>query len=92
MGLFKGIFGANAYSTRELKRIEPIKNQVLALDEEYQKLSDAELKAKTAEFKERLEDGETLDMILPEALATVREAAWRVLEKKPYLGRKAYRV
>ena len=84
MGLFKGIFGANAYSTRELKRIEPIKNQVLALDEEYQKLSDAELKAKTAEFKERLEDGETLDMILPEALATVREAAWRVLEKKPY--------
>ena len=84
MGLFKGIFGANAYSTRELKRIEPIKNQVLALDEEYQKLSDAELKSKTTEFKERLEDGETLDMILPEALATVREAAWRVLEKKPY--------
>ena len=86
MGLFKGIFGANAYSTRELKRIEPIKNQVLALDEEYQKLSDAELKAKTAEFKERLEDGETLDMILPEALATVREAAWRVLERSliPY--------
>ncbi len=84
MGLFKGIFGANAYSNRELKRIEPIKNQVLALDEEYQKLTDAELKAKTGEFKERLEDGETLDMILPEALATVREAAWRVLEKKPY--------
>ena len=84
MGLFKGIFGANAYSNRELKRIEPIKNKVLALDEEYQALPDAELKAKTAEFKERLEDGETLDDILPEALATVREAAWRVLEKKPY--------
>ena len=84
MGLFKGIFGANGYSNRELKRIEPIKNKVLALDEEYGKLSDAELKAKTKEFRERLEEGETLDDILPEALATVREAAWRVLEKKPY--------
>ncbi len=84
MGLFKGIFGANGYSNRELKRIEPIKNKVLGLEEEYQELSDAELKAKTQEFKDRLEDGETLDDILPEALATVREAAWRVLEKKPY--------
>ena len=84
MGLFKNIFGANAYSNRELKRIDPIKNKVLELDEEYQQLSDAELKGKTAEFKDRLEDGETLDDILPEALATVREAAWRVLEKKPY--------
>ena len=84
MGLFKSIFGANAYSNRELKRIEPIKNKVLDLDEEYQKLSDADLKAKTQEFKDRLETGETLDDILPEALATVREAAWRVLEKKPY--------
>ena len=84
MGLFKSIFGANAYSTRELKRIEPIKNKVLGLDEEYTKLSDAELKAKTQEFKDRLDSGETLDDILPEALATVREAAWRVLEKKPY--------
>ncbi|MBO5104866.1 MAG: preprotein translocase subunit SecA [Ruminococcus sp.] len=84
MGLFKNIFGANAYSNRELKRIEPIKNKVLELDEEYQKLSDAELKAKTQEFKDRLESGETLDDVLPEALATVREAAWRVLEKKPY--------
>ncbi len=84
MGLFKSVFGANAYSNRELKRIEPIKNKVLELDEEYQKLTDAELKAKTPEFKNRLETGETLDDILPEALATVREAAWRVLEKKPY--------
>ena len=84
MGLFKNIFGANAYSNRELKRIEPIKNKVLELDEEYQKLSDAELKAKTDEFKDRLGSGESLDDILPEALATVREAAWRVLEKKPY--------
>ena len=77
MGLFKSIFGANAYSNRELKRIEPIKNKVLELDEEYQKLSDAELKAKTQEFKDRLETGETLDDILPEALATVREAPSR---------------
>ncbi len=84
MGLFKNIFGANAYSNRELKRIEPIKNKILDLDEEYQKLSDAELKGKTQEFKDRLQSGETLDDILPEALATVREAAWRVLEKKPY--------
>ncbi len=84
MGLFSNIFGANAYSNRELKRIEPIKNKILALDEEYQELPDAELKAKTLEFKDRLEEGETLDAILPEALATVREAAWRVLEKKPY--------
>ncbi|MDE7099540.1 MAG: preprotein translocase subunit SecA, partial [Ruminococcus sp.] len=77
-------FGANAYSNRELKRIEPIKNKVLDLEEEYGKLSDAELKGKTAEFRDRLESGETLDDILPEALATVREGAWRVLEKKPY--------
>lgn len=84
MGLFKNIFGANAYSNRELKRIEPIKNKVLDLEEEYGKLTDTELKAKTQEFKDRLEAGETLDDILPEALATVREGAWRVLEKKPY--------
>lgn len=84
MGLFKNIFGANAYSNRELKRIEPIKNKVLALDEEYSKLSDAELKAKTQEFKDRLSAGENIDDIMPEALATVREGAWRVLEKKPY--------
>ena len=68
MGLFKSIFGSNAYSNRELKRIEPIKNKVLALDEEYAALSDAELKGKTQEFKDRLEEGETLDSILPEAL------------------------
>ena len=84
MNFLKNVFGANAYSNRELKRIEPIKNKVLSLEEEYSQLSDAELKAKTAEFKDRLESGETLDDIMPEALATVREAAWRVLEKKPY--------
>ncbi|MDE6539193.1 MAG: preprotein translocase subunit SecA [Ruminococcus sp.] len=84
MGLFKNIFGANAYSNRELKRIEPIKNKVLALEEEYGKLSDAELKAKTQEFRDRLASGESLDSMMAEALATVREGAWRVLEKKPY--------
>ncbi|MCC8135627.1 MAG: preprotein translocase subunit SecA [Ruminococcus sp.] len=82
MSFLSRIFGS--YSNKELARIEPIKNKVLDLDEEYQKLSDAELKAKTQQFKDRLEVGETLDMILPEALATVREAADRVLGKKPY--------
>ncbi|MBD5159964.1 MAG: preprotein translocase subunit SecA [Ruminococcus sp.] len=84
MGFFQNIFGANAYSNRELKRIEPIKNKVLALEEEYGKLSDAELKGKTQEFKDRLASGESLDSMMAEALATVREGAWRVLEKKPY--------
>ncbi|MBQ6944301.1 MAG: preprotein translocase subunit SecA [Ruminococcus sp.] len=84
MNFLKNIFGPNAYSNKELKRIDPIKNKVLSLEEEYSNLSDAELKAKTPEFRDRLESGETLDDILPEALATVREAAWRVLEKKPY--------
>ncbi|MDR0983887.1 MAG: preprotein translocase subunit SecA [Ruminococcus sp.] len=82
MGILDGIFGS--YSKRELARIEPIKNKVLALDEEYQVLTDRELKAKTQEFRDRLEAGESLDGILPEALATVREAADRVLHKKPF--------
>ena len=77
MGLIKKIFGS--YSERELKRIEPICNKVLALEEEYKALSDSELSAKTNEFKERLAKGETLDDILPEAFATCREASSRVL-------------
>ena len=77
MGLIKKIFGS--YSERELKRIEPICNKVLALEEEYKALSDSELSAKTNEFKERLKKGETLDDILPEAFATCREASSRVL-------------
>lgn len=77
MGLIKKIFGS--YSERELKRIEPICNKVLALEEEYKALSDSELSAKTNEFKERLVKGETLDDILPEAFATCREASSRVL-------------
>lgn len=82
MGIFSKFFGS--YSTRELSRIEPIKDKVLALDEEYKALTDAELKGKTQEFRDRLETGETLDSMIPEALATVREAADRVLGKKPF--------
>lgn len=81
MGL-EAIFGT--HSDHEIKKIEPIKKKVLALDEEYQKLTDSQLKGKTSEFKQRLAAGETLDDILPEAFATVREAADRVLGMKPY--------
>lgn len=82
MSIFDRIFGS--YSEKELARIEPLKQKVLALDEDYKGFSDAMLKAKTPEFRERLAKGETLDDILPEALATVREAADRVLGKKPF--------
>ncbi len=82
MSLFDRIFGS--YSEKELARIEPIKQKILALDDEYKGLSDTMLKAKTLEFRQRLANGETLDDILPEALATVREAADRILGKKPF--------
>ena len=82
MGIFTKIFGS--YSDRELKRITPIADKIEALSGEYAALSDEELKAKTAQFKERLSQGETLDDILPEAFATAREAAWRVLGMKPF--------
>ena len=82
MGIFEKIFGS--YSTKELARIEPIKESVLKLEDQYAAMSDTELKAQTQNFKDRLETGENLDMILPEALATVREAADRVLGKKPF--------
>ncbi|MBO5734428.1 MAG: preprotein translocase subunit SecA [Clostridia bacterium] len=75
--LLEKIIGS--YSDRELKRIRPIADKVMALEDEYKALSEKELKAKTAEFKERLSSGETLDDILPEAFATVREASSRVL-------------
>ncbi len=77
MSLLSAIFGD--YSKKEVKRIEPIKKKVLALEEEYKKLTDKELQAKTPEFKSRLEKGETLDDILPEAFAACREASDRVL-------------
>lgn len=82
MGLVDAIFGN--YSKKELKRIEPIKQKVLDLEPTYQAMSDAELKNQTKLFKERLEELDTLDSILPEALAVCREAAYRVLGKKPY--------
>ena len=82
MGLFDKIFGTR--SQREVKKIQPLVNKVLALESEYANLSEEALKGKTAEFKERLANGETLDDILPEAFAAVREAAWRVLGMKPY--------
>ena len=82
MSLITKIFGT--YSERELKQIYPIVDKIEALEPEYKAMSDAQLTAKTAEFKERLAKGETLDDILPEAFATVREAAWRVLGLRPY--------
>ena len=72
------------YSDRELKRINPIMEKVLALEPQIEALSDKELKAKTDEFKERLKKGETTDDILPEAFAVCREAAWRVLGMKHF--------
>ncbi|MEE1160427.1 MAG: DEAD/DEAH box helicase, partial [Acutalibacteraceae bacterium] len=77
MGLLNVLFGN--YSQKEIKRILPLQQKVLGLEEEYRGLSDEELKGKTAEFKERLANGETLDDILPEAFAALREASDRVL-------------
>ena len=82
MGLFTKVFGT--YSQRELKSIYPIVDKITALEDEYRQLTDAELQAKTPEFKGRLANGETLDDILPEAFAAVREAADRVLGMRPY--------
>ena len=82
MGLITKIFGT--YSQRELKSIYPIADKIEALADEYKALTDAQLQAKTPEFKERLANGETLDDLLPEAFATVREAADRVLGLRPY--------
>ncbi len=82
MGIFTKIFGTR--SQRELKRIQPIADKVLALEESYSALSEEALTAKTQEFKDRYAQGESLDDLLPEAFAAVREAAWRVLGMKPY--------
>ncbi len=84
MGLITKIFGT--YSDRELKQIYPIVDKIEAMEPEYKAMTDAQLTAKTAEFKSRLAAGETLDSILPEAFATVREASVRVL------GQRAFRV
>ena len=82
MSFLKKIFGD--YSSRELKQIYPIVDQIDALGDEYKAFSDEELRGKTQQFKDRLANGETLDSILPEAFATVREAADRVLGMRPY--------
>ena len=82
MGLFTKLFGTR--SQREIKKIQPMVDKILALEEEYTALSEETLKGKTAEFKARYAGGESLDDLLPEAFAAVREAAWRVLGMKPY--------
>ena len=82
MGLITKIFGTR--SQREIKRIQPLVDKILALEEEYKNLSEESLRGKTAEFKARLEQGETLDDLLPEAFAAIREAADRVLGMRPY--------
>ena len=79
---FEKVFGT--YSERELKYVEPLVDKIESLDSEMQKLSDSELQLKTVEFKERLNKGETLDDILPEAFAVVREASDRVLGMKHF--------
>ena len=82
MGLITKIFGTR--SARELKKIQPLVDKMLALETPYSQLSEEELRGKTAQFKARLAEGETLDDLLPEAFAAIREAAWRVLGMKPY--------
>ena len=82
MSIFDKIFGT--HSERELKRIYPIVDKIEAMEPDFEKLSDEELKAKTTEYKERLAKGETLDDLLPEAFATIREAAKRVLGMRHY--------
>ena len=82
MGLFDKLFGS--YTDRELRRITPIADQIEALGEKVAAMSDEELRAKTDEFKERYAQGETLDELLPEAFAVVREASWRVLGMRPF--------
>ena len=81
MGLMTKIFGTR--SSREIKKIQPLVDKILAMEEPYSKIPEEELRGKTAQFKQRLADGETLDDILPEAFATIREASWRVLGMKP---------
>ena len=82
MGLLTKIFGTR--SQREIKQIQPIVDSILALEDAYRNLSEEELQGKTAQFKQRLAQGETLDDLLPEAFAAVREAADRVLGMRPY--------
>jgi len=82
MGIITKLFGTR--SEREIKKLQPTVDKILALENEYAAMTEEALKAKTQEFKNRLDQGETLDDILVEAFATIREAAWRVLGMKPY--------
>ena len=82
MGLLEKLFGS--HSDRELKKIQPIADRIEALSDSFAALSDEELRGKTEEFKARYQQGETLDQLLPEAFAAVREASWRVLGMKPF--------
>lgn len=82
MGIIAKLFGTNSH--REVKAIDPLVRKIEALEDAYRGLSDAELQAKTAEFKERYAKGESLESLLPEAFATAREAADRVLGLRPY--------
>ncbi len=82
MGFLKKIFGS--HSDHELKRLYPIADKIEAMSDEYAALTDEQLRAKTDEFRQRYADGESLDDLLPEAFATAREAAWRVLGMKPF--------
>ena len=82
MSLITKIFGTR--SQREIKKLQPTVDKILGMEEEYKALSEEALKAKTQEFKDRLQQGETLDDLLPEAFAAIREAADRVLGMRPY--------
>ena len=82
MGLIKKLFGTT--SEREVKKLRPLVDQIESLEPQMQALSDEELREKTAAFKQRYANGETLDELLPEAFAAVREAAQRVLGMRPY--------
>ena len=82
MAFMEKVFGT--HSQRELKKIEPLVQKVMGLEDSYAKLTDEQLREKTAEFRKRYAEGESLDDLLPEAFATVREAAWRVIGLKPY--------
>ena len=82
MGIIKKLFGTR--SQREIKKIQPLVDKILSMEAEYAALSEEALKGKTAEFKNRLAQGQTLGDLLPEAFAAIREAAWRVLGMKPY--------
>ena len=82
MGLFEKLFGTNA--ERELKKVYPLADEVLALEGKYAKMSNEQLRAQTDSFKKRLANAETLEDILPEAFAVCREAAWRVLGLKHF--------